>query len=472
MSLTLLRADSCFDAAVFARQCSAIDLTLAADGEVKTIPDCGGINPLFTVRHMETYTVTGLDTNLLALHPRTDSSPLGWFDLESTGRALPNQTTELSFNFEPIGRGPGPAAFRGSVLIRVTFSGVVTPPDCSASLPRAEASVRIEGAIFSWLRRCQTDLSIVESERIARRYATWEGSELSDLSLTFDGTTAGTCACEIDVMPCSAMNPFEDLPSCEPLLGGTLSAGAICSRSEDCSSGHCLGAICGECWDQVGLGESCIGAGGELLRCPADQFCNYALTSPVCELRAGVGDSCFDRPCLAESSFVFPRTICDPTSWTCQLRGRAGDSCTVVPCHELFDCINEVCELRPGDGDACLPAAPQGEGTTDPQLCRISGGHPTAGEVCIPTGPTETDGVCAQPPTLGQDCGIGVGLSARCAPGLVCDGINPADLVTSFVSACVPGFDLGDACWFSEYLGDPCGQGTCYLDVCTELCVP
>ncbi|MBI4821263.1 MAG: hypothetical protein HY791_33695 [Deltaproteobacteria bacterium] len=484
LCLALLRADSCYDSALGGRGCPAIEIELTIAGGSMSIPACARAGLLYTIRHMETFQFVGLDTNLVNVTPMTDSSPLGWFQITSTGNAFTFQQHNFVIDFSPRGVGPGSEDYDGQVEVRVTFVGDPTPVDCSSALTRGEAAQRIEDSIASWLERCVPELTITEKKRLAHRYGLWSGSALQDPALPFNGTTAAACACDIEIMPCGSTDPFVDLPSCNAILEGSRPIGSACSRSEDCLGGVC-GTDCNDrCQALAQLGETCyIPATDEIFHCAPGLFCDFGQADPVCATRAVDGEACFGRPCVGEDSFVFPRTICDTSDWTCRFLGRLGDACDVTPCHAIYDCDQAtlVCVMRPGDGEPCTIETTGGTTPEDYSsevfqssvVCRIDPNHPTAGEYCTQTGPTSAERTCLGLPGFGDPCGIGEGLSARCTNGTYCDAIDPQNLAP-VAGTCQFGFPLGAACdsYTLAGLGDPCAEGDCFAGQCTLICLP
>ncbi len=255
--------------------------------------------------------------------------------------------------------------------------------------------------------------------------------------MAYDQDAATRCLLAIDAATASCTTPI-----CEPVLIGTLTAGAACDGPKQCAPGlACAGVedalrCSGECTPRAGEGEPCRNdVCAEGLHCARGR----------CAVDGLAGDRC------ARSSECATGLACDQTLGECyaldDAEGRACDPRGPDTCPVPTDCVDGVCTRHPlgviaGPGEPCGPCAADhycDDGTCMPnpgltQACDDDERHCMEGRCVEGTcqllparAPCDDDSECATDRCMGV-CEVPAAVGARCdtdrdcANGLRCDG--------------------------------------------------
>lgn len=332
-----------------------------------------------------------------------------------------------------------------------------------AAVPRNMACDRLTEVLEGYLTRCNPGLAASDAEMLATRLCNVTEGPLTDLAASYDAIAAGACACAIDALPCGDANPFGSIAACAVTVTGTITDGDACFHPHRCAPGlECavqgylptgggepigvfgqiaLGKLpCpGECGTPTTIGTECSGNQGNQVTCSPGQFCDFGqVQMATCQPIAQLGEDCDRAPCAGASAFLFvPTTECVRTGTiaVCAPLRATGQTCGNENCNVFNDCDDtNTCVLRPGEGAACTLSID----TTTPdfndrynligeanEACSVTHEFAAPGLACVQTSSRTGNGTCERLPGVNEACGIGEGLSARCADGAYCPAIDP-----------------------------------------------
>jgi hypothetical protein len=272
---------------------------------------------------------------------------------------------------------------------------------------------------------CRADLS-----------AYWEWSvrglqgEIDTGRVSYNQDRAASCLNAIQTAPCPASTDGRDpyALGCRGVFQGTVATGTACVYDIECASGHCRWSLdqanacsspccAGTCATLVDVGASCFTYDFSSDCAPTDYCKGPAYVSNgTCQARLPQGEPCGvseEEPCQdgltcgeSDTCVPFPKdgqpctysgppcdnydSYCDPMRGTCQARLKVGAPCPGYGCVGYAQCLNGICTLMPGAGDAC----------TVPD-----GGYP--GSTCRWYATSCIDGIC-QEPTRAPPCTVDI----------------------------------------------------------------
>lgn len=238
---------------------------------------------------------------------------------------------------------------------------------------------------------CRADLS----GYWARSIRTLQG-EIDSGRVGYNQERATDCLNAIQSAPCPSLSngwsPFAF--GCWGVFQGTVATGDACVDDIECASGHCRWSLyqadscttsccAGTCATLVDVGASCF-TYDYSSDCVHTDYCKGPayVSNGTCQARLAQGETCgvsAEEPCQdgltcgeSDTCVPFPKdgqpctdlgppcdnydSYCDPSRGTCQARLKVGAPCadpSYYGCVGYAQCLNGICVLMPGAGEAC-----------------------------------------------------------------------------------------------------------------------
>ena len=323
----------------------------------------------------------------------------------------------------------------------------------------ARCKVDIQSSFILFADHCSNELASALKDDLARAQVAVDAGRI-----VYSANAMRDCVEAITNSSCTRLDRQDFEEVCARPLRGVVGLGSPCSLDDECEAGYCPGedGCDNRCEPLSELGGDCSAEGERQcaagLDCGPDDTC---VSKSQVALRAGLNQPCDlvkCRPGLFCGAGT--RRICVPFGQA--FSAMEGDACsidssdgTIERCDAGLICSiispdsessRGQCVRRPGEGEACSPAA------IGPEFwCRT-------GLYCAGLGELEVgdSGSCTALPDHGEACGLHFGAPRFCRLGLRCDGGQCKRLESA-----------GRICDSDE----ACAEGRCIDGLCTLQCV-
>jgi hypothetical protein len=215
--------------------------------------------------------------------------------------------------------------------------------------------------------------------------------------VTFNEGGAAVCVHEWETASCAAVLA-QDLPGCQNLEAGLVTAGGACSSDAECVGSLICNkagkpACAGVCRAHFALADECsTNPNG----CFADASCVTTGAMSICQARAAVGGACGPGVADCAQGLVCVAGTSGTSASTCLARSALGDPCLppAAPCAGYAVCKGGLCVLKPPAGQPCG----DGTGVSDclAAWCDAAPGASGSCQALLPSGaPCARDEQCA-----------------------------------------------------------------------------